>query len=47
MLEDGSVLIRNGIVSKTIDDPKEAAAFLKRVNGMGTGIIKEIVKEYF
>jgi hypothetical protein len=47
VLRDGSVLLRNGVFSKTIDDKADAASFLERVRDQSTGVIKGIVKSYF
>lgn len=45
--QDGSVLLRSIRSTKTIDDKAEAAAFLEKVRGKSTGVIKEVVLSYF
>jgi len=46
-LRHGGILLRSGARSRTIDDVKEAAAFLAKVRDKGTGYVKLTVKSYF
>ena len=47
VLHNGGILLRNGVFSKTIDDKDEAAAFLDKVRGASTGIVRLAVKSYW
>ncbi len=47
VLRCGGILLRNGLISKTIDDKVEAAAFLAKVRDKGTGYVKTVVQSYF
>lgn len=47
VLRHGGVLLRSGVRSKTLDDPKEASSFLAQVRGKNTGIIRKVVQSFF
>lgn len=47
VLDDGSILIRNGLSARTIDDKQSAAEFLAKVLDRPTEFVRGVVKSYF
>ena len=47
VLRDGSILLRSGSASKTIDSKEDAAAFLETVRERSSGFIRGVVQSYF
>lgn len=47
ILRSGGILIRSGVFSKTIDDLQDASAFLQKVQGRTSGIVRKVVESYF
>jgi hypothetical protein len=47
VLDSGSILIRNGLSSKTIDAPQDIVEFLGKVVDRETELVRNAVKSYF
>jgi hypothetical protein len=47
VLRHGGILLRNGVRSKTLDNPEEAAGFLEQVRGKNSGLVRKLVESYF
>ena len=47
VLRDGSILLRSGPSSKTIDSKEDAAAFLETVRERSSGFIRGVVQSHF
>jgi hypothetical protein len=47
VLRHGGILLRNGVRSKTLDEPEEASSFLKQVRGKNSGLVRKLVESYF
>jgi len=46
-LRDGTILLRSGVASKTIDSKEDAAAFLETIRGRSSGFVRSVVQSYF
>jgi hypothetical protein len=47
VLRHGGVLLRNGVRSLVLDDPKEATEFIKNARGKHSGLVRKLVESYF
>jgi hypothetical protein len=47
VLDDGSILIRNGLTARTNDDKQSVAEFLAKVLDRPTEFVRGVVKSYF
>jgi hypothetical protein len=47
VLRDGSILLRSGSASKTIDSKEDAAAFLETIRERSSGFVRGVVQSYF